>query len=331
MSETNSELTAHVALDEIRGLVDERARYESWLAALESRRGATPDHVYERVRGDYGGRLERVITQLGTHVAPLESAQEALVARQDELTASLSERHDELAEAELRTLVGEYAPDEGERLRREKEEDIQRMDAEREAVVGELTQVRTLLGRSRSEATAAAGTSGAEVEARAADAGDAGGGEDGADERAADEPAAVEPEPARPQTPAYGGPNMGGVGRPTPNIASFAPDTFTEPARPATAAAGSTAAAPQTAGGRNTPAAGEGFEDLRLMVGGLGGSRDVGAPAGDRAATRPDPFTAGSETGASAPAKTLRCQECGTMNFPTEWYCERCGGELAAL
>lgn len=29
-------------------------------------------------------------------------------------------------------------------------------------------------------------------------------------------------------------------------------------------------------------------------------------------------------------AKTLRCGECGTMNFPSEWYCERCGGELAA-
>lgn len=31
------------------------------------------------------------------------------------------------------------------------------------------------------------------------------------------------------------------------------------------------------------------------------------------------------------PLKTLRCTECGTMNLPTEWYCERCGGELAAL
>jgi hypothetical protein len=29
--------------------------------------------------------------------------------------------------------------------------------------------------------------------------------------------------------------------------------------------------------------------------------------------------------------KTLKCQECGTMNYPTEWYCERCGGELAAM
>jgi hypothetical protein len=32
-----------------------------------------------------------------------------------------------------------------------------------------------------------------------------------------------------------------------------------------------------------------------------------------------------------AAAKTLKCTECGTMNLPTEWYCERCGAELAAL
>ena len=29
--------------------------------------------------------------------------------------------------------------------------------------------------------------------------------------------------------------------------------------------------------------------------------------------------------------KTLKCQECGTMNRPTEWYCESCGAELAAV
>ena len=27
----------------------------------------------------------------------------------------------------------------------------------------------------------------------------------------------------------------------------------------------------------------------------------------------------------------LKCNECGAMNYPTEWYCERCGAELAAL
>src|SRR6266581_4344791 len=29
--------------------------------------------------------------------------------------------------------------------------------------------------------------------------------------------------------------------------------------------------------------------------------------------------------------KTLKCKECGTMNVATEWYCEKCGGELAAM
>lgn len=34
---------------------------------------------------------------------------------------------------------------------------------------------------------------------------------------------------------------------------------------------------------------------------------------------------------ASRSIKSLKCGECGTMNLPTEWYCERCGAELAAL
>lgn len=29
--------------------------------------------------------------------------------------------------------------------------------------------------------------------------------------------------------------------------------------------------------------------------------------------------------------KTLKCGECGSLNYPTEWYCERCGAELASL
>ena len=35
--------------------------------------------------------------------------------------------------------------------------------------------------------------------------------------------------------------------------------------------------------------------------------------------------------GAQAPAsrKTLKCAKCGTLNLPTEWYCENCGTELA--
>ena len=32
-----------------------------------------------------------------------------------------------------------------------------------------------------------------------------------------------------------------------------------------------------------------------------------------------------------AEPRTLKCRACGTMNLPTEWYCERCGAEMAAM
>ena len=36
-------------------------------------------------------------------------------------------------------------------------------------------------------------------------------------------------------------------------------------------------------------------------------------------------------SGAMEQPKTLKCAECGSMNYPSEWYCERCGAELAAI
>jgi hypothetical protein len=29
--------------------------------------------------------------------------------------------------------------------------------------------------------------------------------------------------------------------------------------------------------------------------------------------------------------KSVKCAECGTLNLPTEWYCERCGAELTTV
>jgi hypothetical protein len=54
----------------------------------------------------------------------------------------------------------------------------------------------------------------------------------------------------------------------------------------------------------------------------------IAPPAAEAAGTE------GAKEGASRSskaAKSLKCSECGTLNLPTEWYCERCGAELAAL
>ena len=43
------------------------------------------------------------------------------------------------------------------------------------------------------------------------------------------------------------------------------------------------------------------------------------------------PVAEPKDRSSGAGQKTLKCGECGTLNRPTEWYCERCGAELAAL
>jgi hypothetical protein len=77
-------------------------------------------------------------------------------------------------------------------------------------------------------------------------------------------------------------------------------------------AAGSTGAAPAGA-----PPAADAFDELAFL-------RSVIDPQAANPVVPKSP-------GTGAPQKTLRCTECGTMNLPTEWYCERCGGELAAF
>ncbi len=49
-------------------------------------------------------------------------------------------------------------------------------------------------------------------------------------------------------------------------------------------------------------------------------------------AKHPPQKAAGPEPkGAEGQVKTLKCTECGTMNLPTEWYCEKCGAELSTF
>ncbi|MGH7508598.1 MAG: zinc finger Ran-binding domain-containing protein [Gemmatimonadales bacterium] len=55
------------------------------------------------------------------------------------------------------------------------------------------------------------------------------------------------------------------------------------------------------------------------------------AATGTQRASEPAAPPAASGKAASGVAKTLKCGECGTLNRPTEWYCERCGAELAGV
>jgi hypothetical protein len=299
---TEGELAQVAALDE------ERRRYEAWLAQLDARRGTAPEHVLERVRVDYEGRLRDVVGRLAEHAEMLRGV---VAERSRDLAAirdAERQRQDERAEAELRAMVGEYTPEQWQEIEAQSTLALEELGARRSAAEAELARLE--------EVHALAATGGAPVP-------EAGG-------RWSDAP----------PTEAAGGASTSGAG--TRGVG-------TRDAGPSGTRGAGPALTPPPA---DAP---DGFDDWDEEPAPLA---DAGRPAGGApvAAERPRerggwvtsdeaaaeahvPAAGGSaparghsaaDTG-GAPAKTLRCAECGTMNYPTEWYCERCGGELAAL
>jgi hypothetical protein len=304
-----NDVTTTAPLDEVRGLVDERSRYEGWLSALDARRAVTPAHVFERVRSDYEGRLRRVVDILDSHSGALRADEAALSSHHDDRMRVLGERRDLLAEVELRTLVGEFPPEEGERQRREVEGEISTLESALSVAAVQLGELRTLLGRVSPEPGGMAGSAAHDTRP-ASDH----------DTSAAGDVAAV----ATPGGEGHRAPNgSGGMGESgthgtpgdplgldaaraalgDPDVHGYAPGPHYAPSMRAAADARST-----------PPYAGQSFADAAFT-----GSAAGGTP------TPPNPG------GSITQEKTLRCPDCSAMNYPTEWYCEKCGGELAAL
>ncbi len=79
---------------------------------------------------------------------------------------------------------------------------------------------------------------------------------------------------------------------------------------------------------QNTQSGRSPFDEFSVLRPGSGS----GAPPSTAVATPPSvPKTGGTQDPRSEQHKTLKCPECGAANYPTEWYCERCGGELATM
>lgn len=281
-------------LDEIRALVDERARYEGWIAALDARRDAAPSHVLDRVRQDYAGRVSRVMEALAAHAGVLREGVQALEARSGELRSSIGEREDALAEVELRALVGEFDGGEAERRRTEVQGALGALRGDADRTDARLGELRALLARTGAAEPSAAPE--AVPSAGAATAGANGEHRDG-------------PSAASPAAPAA----------PVDRAAAVAAldDAFA----PATGAGGVPAGDVSTLDAQPAP-----FQPATPAFG-FGNAGIGAAPSAAQAAAPAEPPTA-----AGLPAeKTLRCPDCGAMNYATEWYCEKCGGELAAL
>jgi hypothetical protein len=313
------------ALESLRALIAERQQYEQWITTLESKRGGTPAHVFERVQGDYNTRLQRVVGDIKGHAEELQLSISTLSSRLVEVAREEDAKRDALQEAELRATVGEYEPQQWQQLKAEADQALERIVADRASLDSQLGELRSIQ--------------------KLSEVGSIGSVEDIEQGQNASRPETTAA-PAAPSIPSETPPV------PTPEMQEPA-NTFA-PAAPALNPPASQNSAPRDQG--NFP-----LEDAAAASAAMLSSPPP-VPASPPAAAPPpssSDSSAGSTTG-SAPTptrprtgktppfggvaakpkppesrtdqtKTLKCPECGTPNYPTEWYCERCGGELATM
>jgi hypothetical protein len=328
-------------MDAVASLMLERQRYEAWISQLESRRSITPPHVFERVRADYERRLREVTSQLVGRTSEIQGTMGALTERLARLQTDETALRDERYEQELRSHVGEITAEQWAKVEKDHDDKLAKIASERTGITGEIARLQQLLSMTGGRDEAAAGASAAVSDALASRA---------PAERSGDTVRARgfdELEFLKSVTDgAKGGPGAGGNG-PAPRSATPADSRVARPS--AAVPAAKPRATPGVLGvvpseqANVPPAAAESASRASLsQTGSFPADSSGNLPPSDREQNKASEEAARAEREAEAvPAflrdvpqeqtKTLRCGDCGAMNYPTEWYCERCGAELAGM
>lgn len=384
-------------------LLAEKRKHEGYLEKLESRRGATPEHVFARLRNEYLTKLTDLHVRASTEAEALGETLRADEAAVAEIEQRLAAATEERIEGELRAEVGEYEPADWAKMSKEISARIAKIESERDEKKASFERVRGLLHEARgSEALRALVAE--ELEAVAPIPEPASAPAPAAPVAEVSAPAPVAP-PAPPAPPAVEAPELAlehpsapaPAAAPAARVSAAIPNPAPMPNLEADIAAVIEAASapmprpsaatapiverpsaspiterPSAAPVVERPSAkppaapmsgGPSFDELAFLNSVVGRtstpvnmdppppprpSRPVQQPAstgpaapivprvsgqpGATAGADPDTGPLGRPTPRTSQAiKTLKCQECGTLNYPTEWYCERCGGELAAL
>jgi hypothetical protein len=291
------------SVNDVPALLDERRKYEAWLAALEARRESTPQHVFDRVKRDYDNRMRQVEEQLSAHRHSILEERTSLDSRRSLVAAEEQLRGDERAELELRAHVGELSSQDSSAAFKAIDEALAQMAVEKKMLSDRISELDALLEMRGPDNTEAGTPASSSVPIR---------------------PTAVTPpadgdaaKPSR-QTPGQSFDELAflsgvvGVKDETKDSAGHAAAAATVPNAPES----------REAIVKEEPASQSLLDDL-------GATNSDRSPFGAAVpASTPISLRASS---VSEQSKTLKCTECGAMNYATEWYCERCGAELAAL
>jgi len=308
-------------------LLAEKGKYEKWLVELEAKRDSTPAKAFEKVFKDYSRRLEGVLEKLNRHqsalqdhVSELETKLERLAESEDEVTVSR-------AEAELRSQVGELSESEWDAVSKKAERDLAKIKQDMAVTESELEQIREIM----------AGASGAsaeqeeesEEEAEEEQEGEEQRGEGGAGlgtvESSASPDAVAAASSSVPGDKAVDELEflksvVGTPPTPAPGVARAAEPPASQPKKP-------TPAKPQ-------PAQPPPKKPVESLVEQPKEAEPLVSKSDTSLASRvteSDAIVIKPAEGSVAQTKTLKCAECGALNYPSEWYCERCGAELTNI
>jgi hypothetical protein len=275
----------------IEELLEQRTQYEEWLAKLDSSGDKAPPAVRQRVRGDYEARLQSVLELLRGRSAAIGEELERHHATQAEVDRERRAAEEALAEAEVRHSVGEYTQDEWRQVSEDSRREIEQLRSRLRTIGAEITRLTEV------QAVINLPRSGTQAPPPSA--------------------------PARAPAP------RAEVIEQAPMVTHVA-DPMAEP--PEVQSPRLTQKPPQP-----EPVAGPVDELAFLKSVGGEESRPARRPSNPGMTaptlTSAPPQNSAPAVGkaAAAVAKTLKCGECGTLNRPTEWYCERCGAELAGV
>ena len=298
-------------LSEVETLLATRQQLADWLDKLESAGSKTPPSVRDRVRSDYQGRLGQVVEQLRGHSDVIANTLQGLRSQAEEFEDLRSEEQETLAEAELRHTVGEYSEDEWSRVEADCSGKIRGLDDEIERLGSEIGRLGAIFAQVSPPAPTPV------VPARRRDS------ETGL--RAVEAPVAlVRDEPMPP--PAVAEPVSAPTPVELPEAPRFVPRGGLKPRESGPTRAIPFPSAPGASKEPPVPPAPSVDELTFLKSMTIDPRNATGQPSNISVATEPR-----AERPSQTVAKTLKCGECGALNRPTEWYCERCGAELAAV
>ncbi len=280
------------SLAQVDQLLQQRAQYEQWLTKLGGAGSKAPEAVRAKVRADYEGRLEAVVAELRTHASAVETA---LNGHREELAGLEARRADieeRLAEAEIRHSVGEFTEDEWNAVGAEAESALQEIGKRASVEQEAIGRLADILTLIAKPATPALKLESSAPSGQVVDI------------------STLQP------------PEGQGAPRFVPKTpgqmrAASPPRQAAPPARDELDFLKSVTGEHQTRRAAPPPRKGDSGPMRAIAV----DTPTEATPAADAEGKSSTPTN----------AKTLKCGECGTLNRPTEWYCERCGAVLSAL